>query len=113
MKYVFCVFPEEELRAELENLVRLEQQFADWEREMKSKIAVSERISEKTKTEERQHTKEMQKHVSLEILSVTGYTCFSVSIQVQDCFIVHSHPVAHCYFTFTFLFPSFVRLVNV
>ncbi|XP_023727369.1 coiled-coil domain-containing protein 40 isoform X2 [Cryptotermes secundus] len=52
---------EEELRAEMENLMRLEQQFADWEKEMKSEISVSERISEKTKAEERQLTKEMQK----------------------------------------------------
>jgi molecular chaperone GrpE (heat shock protein) len=85
VKCVFCVYPEEELRAELENLVRLEQQFADWEREMKSKMAVSERISEKTKAEGKQLTKEMQKQVSLKILSVTQVVYVFLSIQVQDC----------------------------
>lgn len=55
----------------MENLMCLEQQFADWEKEMKSEISVSERISEKTKAEERQLTKEMQKQVSLKILAMT------------------------------------------
>jgi hypothetical protein len=71
VKCVFCVELEEELRAEMENLMCLERQFADWEKEMKSEISVSERISEKSKAEERQLTKEMQKQVSLKILSVT------------------------------------------
>jgi hypothetical protein len=56
--------------------MRLEKQFTDWEKEIKSKIAVSERISEKTKAEERQLTKEMQKRVSLKIISVTQFVYF-------------------------------------
>ncbi|KAJ9573883.1 hypothetical protein L9F63_008743 [Diploptera punctata] len=52
---------EGELRAELENLMNLERQFADWEKEMESELAVSERIAEKTKIEKKQLTEEMQK----------------------------------------------------
>ncbi|XP_021931988.1 coiled-coil domain-containing protein 40 isoform X2 [Zootermopsis nevadensis] len=52
---------EEDVRTELENLVCLEEKFADWEKQLESKLASSERISEKTKTDKKQFTKEMQK----------------------------------------------------
>jgi predicted nucleic acid-binding Zn-ribbon protein len=58
-----CVFVEDELRTELEKLVCLERQFADWEKQMESELAVSQRISEKTKADNKQLTKEMQKQV--------------------------------------------------
>lgn len=51
------------MRTELENLVCLEEKFADWEKQLESKLASSERISEKTKTDKKQFTKEMQKQV--------------------------------------------------
>jgi hypothetical protein len=51
------------LRTELESLICLERQFVDWEEKMESELAVSERISEKTKIDKRQLTKEMQKKV--------------------------------------------------
>jgi hypothetical protein len=52
-----------ELRTELEKLVCLEQQFVDWEKQIESELAVSQRISEKTKADNKQLTKEMQKQV--------------------------------------------------
>jgi hypothetical protein len=57
------MFIEEELRMELEKLVCLEQHFADWEKQIESELAVSQRISEKTKADNKQLTKEMQKQV--------------------------------------------------
>jgi hypothetical protein len=62
-KACFCVYIEEDERTELENLMCLEQKFADWEKQLKSKLAVSGRISEKTKTDKKKLTKEMQKQV--------------------------------------------------
>jgi hypothetical protein len=43
--------------------VRLERKFADWEKQLESRLAVSETISEKTKTDKKHLTKEMQKQV--------------------------------------------------
>jgi len=51
------------LRTELEKLVHLEQHFADWQEQIESELAVSQRISEKTKADNKQLTKEMQKQV--------------------------------------------------
>jgi hypothetical protein len=51
------------LRTELEKLVYLEQQFVDWEKQIESELAVSQRISEKMKADNKQLTKEMQKQV--------------------------------------------------
>jgi hypothetical protein len=43
--------------------VCLEQHFADWEKQIESELAVSRRISEKTKADNKQLTKEMRKQV--------------------------------------------------
>jgi len=51
------------LRTELEKLVYLEQHFANWQKQIESELAVSQRISEKTKADNKQLTKEMQKQV--------------------------------------------------
>ena len=48
---------------ELESLMNLERQITDWEKEMESELAVSERVAEKTKIEKKQLTEEMQKQV--------------------------------------------------
>jgi hypothetical protein len=41
----------------------LGRKFADWEKELESKLAVSETISEKIKTDKKQLTKDIQKQV--------------------------------------------------
>jgi hypothetical protein len=41
----------------------LERQFVDWEKQIESELAVSQRISEKTKADNKQLNKEMQKQV--------------------------------------------------
>jgi hypothetical protein len=51
------------MRTELEKLVCLEQHFADWQKQIESELAVSQRISEKTKADNKQLTKEMRKQV--------------------------------------------------
>ncbi|XP_069697468.1 coiled-coil domain-containing protein 40 isoform X4 [Periplaneta americana] len=60
-KLNFAQNKEEELHAELESLICLERQFSDWEKEMESELAVSERISEKTKVDKKKLTEEMHK----------------------------------------------------
>lgn len=47
----------------MEKLVHLERHFADWQKQIESELAVSQRISEKTKADNKQLTKEMQKQV--------------------------------------------------
>lgn len=47
----------------LEKLMYLERHFADWQKQIESELAVSQRISEKTKADNKQLTKEMQKQV--------------------------------------------------
>lgn len=47
----------------METLVYLEQHFADWQKKIESELAVSQRISEKTRADNKQLTKEMQKQV--------------------------------------------------